>query len=206
MIRLEAVTFGYPAAGPVLAGIDLEVRKGESLGVSGANGSGKSTLLRLLNGLLRPSGGRVILEGRDTAGVRVAQLSRVVGLVFQEPDDQLFHSTVGQEVVAGAASPAAAERALDLVGLSGRVDAHPHDLGYSRRKLLTIAAVVAMETALVALDEPTVGQDEPGRQIVAAVVTDLLRSGRTVIVAGHDRDFMLAHLERTVTLAAGRLQ
>lgn len=145
------------------------------------------------------------MQGRDALSSPVEQLSRVVGVAFQEPDDQLFHATVIAEVTAGSASPAPAELALELVGLRDRACDHPHDLGYSRRKLLVMAAVVAMQTAVVVLDEPTTGQDAAGRRAVADLVRHLREDGRTVIVAGHDREFMRTHLDRTVRLFEGRI-
>ena len=202
---MERVRFRYPDGRTALDGIDLEVGSGASLGISGPNGSGKSTLLRHLNGLLRPTSGRVVIGGQDAGGARVGRLARVVGLVFQEPEDQLFRSTVAAEVAAGAGSARSAEHALELVGLGHRSREHPQDLGYSRRKLLCIAAVLAMETPVLVLDEPTAGQDADGRSRVATVVREALAQGRTVIVAGHDRAFMAAELDRQVALVGGRL-
>ena len=205
MIRVEALVHRYPDGTLGLNGVDLHLERGEAIGLGGRNGSGKSTLLRHLVGLLRPASGRVLIEGADIQGRRVAELARQVGFVFQEPADQLFRNTVRGEVEFASASAEATDEALAAAGLSDRGAAHPYDLGYSRQKLLTIAAVVAMDTPIVVLDEPTLGQDAAGRERVAGFLRRLRAAGRTVIVAGHDRALMAAELDRTLVMVAGRL-
>lgn len=205
MIRIEALVHRYPDGTPSLAGVDLQVARGEAIGLAGRNGSGKSTLLRHLVGLLRPAAGRILIDGADIGGRRVAELARQVGLVFQEPADQLLRSTVRGEVEFASASAQATDEALATAGLIDRGGAHPYDLGYSRQKLLAIAAVVAMGTPIVVLDEPTLGQDAVGRDRVAGFLRRLRAAGRTVIVAGHDRALMAAELDRTLVIVAGRL-
>ena len=174
------------------------------MALTGPTGSGKSTLVRHLNGLLRPSAGRVLLDGEDTAGLRVAQLSRRVGVAFQEPDRQLFCRSVRAEVAFGAATPAAVADALDLTGLGGVGERHPYDLGYSRRKLVAIAAVLAMETPAVVLDEPTTGQDRAGVERLAGLLLELRRRGRTVVLVSHDPAFVRRTCDRAVRLDGGR--
>lgn len=188
-----------------LEAVNLEIDSGTVVGIAGRNGSGKTTLLRLVAGLARPSSGVITVAGLDAGRLSVQQLARQVGLSFQEPDDQLFETTVLREAEAGASTPESALAALQLVGLERRSGEHPQDLGYSRRKLLTIAAVVAMETPVVALDEPTAGQDADGRQTVLQVLRHLRERGRTVVVASHDLDLMSSALDGVHSLPAGRL-
>ena len=193
-LRLVQVSFRYPAGPRALDGVDLLVRGGESVAIVGANGSGKSTLLHHLDGLLRPSAGRVLLDGQDTATWSVARMARRVGLAFQEPDRQIFAARVAEEVgfgprntgASGAGLEAVVAAALDDVGLRGARDAHPGDLGTSARKLLTIASVLAMGTPVVAFDEPTVGLDAAGVRRVGALIGSLVASGRTVLAISHD--------------------
>jgi len=205
VIQVESLLHRYPDGTAGLDGVDLHIERGEAVGLAGRNGSGKTTLLRHLVGLLRPTSGRVLIDGADTRERRVSELARQVGLVFQEPADQLFRSSVRDEVAFASASDAATDAALATAGLGDRATAHPYDLGYSRQKLLTIAAVVAMGTPIVVLDEPTLGQDSAGRGRVIAFLRELRAANRTVIVAGHDRALMAAELDRTLVMVAGRL-
>jgi energy-coupling factor transport system ATP-binding protein len=213
VVRIEAVTFRYPDGTQALDDVALEIAPGERVGVVGQNGSGKSTLVRQLNGLLRPTTGRVLLDGRDTTGRHVAELAAAVGLAFQNPDRQIFAGTVRREVAfgprnlgrRGAELDAAVDRALEAVGLEGERDTNPYDLGFSRRKLLAIASILAMETPIVVLDEPTTGQDARGVERVAAIVRSLADAGRTVVAISHDMRFVAATFARVVVMRAGRI-
>ena len=205
MIELESVSHRYPDGTLGLDGVSMAVGRGDAVAVTGPTGSGKSTLIRHLNGLLRPTAGRVLLEGADIRPLRVAQLALRVGVAFQEPDRQLFCRTVRAEVGFGARDPAAVDEALDALHLGAAGDRHPYDLGYSRRKLVAIAAVLAMRTPVVVLDEPTTGQDRAGRERLVGMMGRLRAAGRTVVVVSHDRDFVRATCERAVRLVAGRL-
>jgi energy-coupling factor transport system ATP-binding protein len=205
VIALESVSFRYPDGTAALDGVDLRVAAGEALAVTGPTGSGKSTLVRHLNGLLRPNSGRVLLDGRDVRPLRVAQLARRVAVAFQEPDRQLFCRTVRAEVAFGTRDAGAVEWALELVGLTAERDRHPYDLGYSRRKLVAIAAALAMRTPVVVLDEPTTGQDRNGVERLAAVVARLRAEGRTTVLVSHNREFVSRTCDRAVRLVAGRL-
>ncbi len=205
MIALESVSHRYPDGTLGLDGVSLAVAGGEAVAVTGPTGSGKSTLIRHLNGLLRPTAGRVLLEGADIRQHRVAQLARRVGVAFQEPDRQLFCRTVRAEVGFGARDAAAVEEALDLLHLAAVADRHPYDLGYSRRKLVAIAAVLAMRTPVVVLDEPTTGQDRAGLERLVALMDRLHAAGSTLVVVSHDREFVRATCDRAVRLVAGRV-
>ena len=212
-LRLESVTYDYPDGTRALDGVDLLIGSASSLALVGANGSGKTTLARHLDGLLRPSHGRVLLDGTDTADARVAQLARTVGLCFQQPDRQVFARTVRDEVECGprhlgAESEAAFSRAQDAlarVGMTDQLDSHPGDLGETRRKLLTVASVLAMETPVVVLDEPTTGLDARGVALVAGLVQELVAEGRTVVGISHDMRFVARTFEQLVVLDRGRI-
>jgi energy-coupling factor transport system ATP-binding protein len=212
-LDLEGVGFVYPDGTRALDGVDLTIAAGESVAIVGQNGSGKSTLVRHLNGLLRPTDGRVLHDGEDVAGIRTAALAARVGIVFQNPDRQIFAGKVRSEVAfgpkilgrSGAEVEAATRAALDAVGLSDALDANPYDLGYSRRKLLAIASVLAMATPVVILDEPTTGQDARGIARVQQVLTDLAGDGRTVIAISHDMRFVAESFARIVVMGGGRV-
>lgn len=205
MIELEGVSHRYPEGTLGLSHVSLTIAAGEAVAIMGPTGSGKSTLIRHLNGLLRPSAGRVLLNGEDVRMLRVAQLARRVGVAFQEPDRQLFCRSVDAEVAFGAASRAAVEDALDVTRLSGVRDRHPYDLGYSRRKLVTIAAVLAMQTPVTVLDEPTTGQDRAGVEALIEVMGRLGAEGRTVVVVSHHVEFVRRTCGRRVRMFEGRI-
>ena len=212
-LRLEGVDFTYPEGVRALDSIDLELRSGETVAIVGQNGSGKSTLVRHLNGLLRPGRGRVLHDGHDIRGERVARLAATVGVVFQNPDRQIFARRVRDEVSFGprmlgrSASEidGATQAALAAVGLSTEADANPYDLGWSRRKLLAIAAVLAMRTPVLVLDEPTTGQDLRGVRRVGDIVAAVASEGRTVIAISHDIRWVADTFGRVVVMRGGRV-
>jgi energy-coupling factor transport system ATP-binding protein len=213
-LALEAVSYRYPESGTLaLDGVDLQVAAGERVALIGQNGSGKSTLARHLNGLLRPTSGRVLHDGRDVGRRTVAELARSVGLAFQDPDRQIFRGTVRSEVefgprnlgMGGAGLREAVDAALAEVGLDGEAGTNPYDLGVSRRKLLALASVQAMGTPVLVLDEPTTGQDLRGVDIVRRAIEEAHRDGRTVIAISHHMEFVAETFDRVVVLLGGRV-
>ncbi len=213
MIRCEGASYAYPDGTRALDGVDLEIAPGERVAIMGRNGSGKSTLVRLWNGLLRPTSGRILIDGRSTEGRRVAELARSVGLAFQDPSRQLFGRTCRAEVEFGARNAGlrrhelvlAVDAALDAVGLLGQAGTTPYDLGPSRRRLLAISSVVAMGTPVVVLDEPTIGLDMAQRSIVAGLIDRLATEGRTVVAISHDPQFVAGSFQRSIRLDHGRV-
>lgn len=212
-LAIEGVSFRYPDGTPALDTIDLRIAPGECLVLIGQNGSGKSTLVRHLNGLLRPTTGRILVDGDDVVGRHVADLARTVGLAFQNPDRQIFAGSVRREVefgprnlgLRGADLDRQVDRALDAVGLTGEADTNPYDLGYSRRKLLALASILAMETPVVVLDEPTTGQDARGVARIRAIIDELSAAGRTLIGISHDMRFVAETFERVVVMGGGQI-
>ncbi len=213
-LRVDGLVHVYPeGAVRAIDGVDLQVRTGERVALIGQNGSGKTTLVRHLNGLLRPTDGRVTVDGADAAGLTVAQLASRVGLVFQDPDRQIFAGSVRSEVEFGPRNlgrsgtdlTAAVAEALEATGLAGEERTNPYDLGGSRRKLLVLASVLAMRTPVVVLDEPTTGQDARGVELVRAVIDAVAAEGRTVIAISHDMRFVAEAFERVVVMRAGRI-
>ncbi len=213
MIELEGVSHVYPGGTRALDHVDLRIADGDRMAIIGQNGSGKSTLVKHLNGLLRPTEGRVLIDGEPTTGRRVAALAARVGLAFQDPDRQIFAGRVRAEVsfgprnlgLHGSALETAVDGALSAVGLDAQSDRNPYDLGFSRRKLLALASILAMATPTVVLDEPTTGQDLPGVDRIQAIVTDLSAAGRTVIAISHDMRFVAETFARVVVMEAGRI-
>ena len=207
-IVCRGVGYSYPGEIRALEDVDLTIAAGERVAIVGQNGSGKTTLVRHFNGLLRPGQGSVLVGGVDTQSTRIARLAAQVGLAFQNPDRQIFAGTVEGEVSFGARNlgkkgkelEETVAAALDAVGLAKERKTNPYDLGYSRRKLLTIASVVAMETPIVVLDEPTTGQDARGVRTIQRIANGLAAEGRTVICVSHDMRFVAETFERVVVM------
>ena len=212
-IACHALGFVYPDGTRALEGVDLAIPSGQRLAIVGQNGSGKSTLVRQFNGLLRPTEGTVTILGEPVGDRHVADLARQVGLAFQNPDRQIFAGRTRQEVAFGARNlgrtgdvlDAAVTEALDAVGLTGEEATNPYDLGYSKRKLLSLASILSMGTPILVLDEPTTGQDPQGVERVRDIVRARAAEGRTVVAITHDLAFAAGTFERIVVMRAGRI-
>jgi energy-coupling factor transporter ATP-binding protein EcfA2 len=212
-ITVRQLRHRYPGGIEALRDVDLDIPPGQAVAIVGQNGSGKTTLVKHLNGLLRPDSGSVAIAGADIAERPVHDIARVVGFVFQNPDDQLFERSVEREVgfgprnvglpAAGVADAVAA--ALAIVGLEDLRAVNPYDLGLSIRKLVALASVLAMQPAVLILDEPTTGQDGPGVARIGAVVDACRAAGRTVVAITHDMEFAAEHFERIVVMREGRI-
>jgi energy-coupling factor transport system ATP-binding protein len=213
IIELENLDFAYPDGTRALRSVSLRIEPGSTVAIVGENGSGKSTLLRHLNGLLRPSGGRVLIDGDDIHRVPVEKLAAQIGFAFQDPDLQIFEERVRDEVafgprnlgVTGLKLQTAIAEALHTVGLDDAHDANPFVLGYSRRKLVALASVLAMRTPVLVLDEPTTGQDGAGMRRVGEIVADAAAAKRTVIASSHAMGFVAENFERIVVLREGAI-
>ena len=211
-LALEELVHIYPSSGVrAVDGVTLAIEPGERVALIGQNGSGKTTLVRHLNGLLRPTLGRVLVDGIDVEDWSVARLARVVGLVFQDPDRQIFAGSVRAEVEFGPRNlgftrrkrEAGVAQALEAVGLVGEAKTNPYDLGASRRKLLTLASVLAMQTPVLVLDEPTTGQDARGVEKVREVVRNSAAAGISVVAVSHDMRFVAENFERVIVMRDG---
>lgn len=213
LIRVRDVSFTYPGEVHAICGVELDVAAGETVAIIGQNGAGKSTLAKLLNGLLRPGAGSVQIDGVDTTSRTAARTARMVGYVFQNPDDQIFHSTVEAELRYGLRRldldpeelEARVGAAADLCGLSGALDVNPYDLPYSVRKFVTIALVLALQPQVLVLDEPTAGQDLAGLERIARIISHAAGAGQAVITITHDMEFVAANADRVVVMAQGQV-
>jgi energy-coupling factor transport system ATP-binding protein len=203
----------YDQGPPALRGVDLVIGAGEFVAVVGSNGSGKTTLSKHFNGLLKPSRGTVLVAGTSTRAATVAQLARRVGFVFQNPDHQIFCASVEEEVLFALRlqrlpAEEAERRALDAlraVGLDGQRARHPRALSGGQRQRLATASVLALETDVVVLDEPTTGQDALARRQLMALAAGLHRAGRTIVMVTHDMALVTEYATRVVVLHAGNV-
>jgi energy-coupling factor transport system ATP-binding protein len=213
-IRVEDVRFVYPGAGAVaLDGVSLEVAAGETVAIAGQNGSGKTTLTKLLNGLLHPTAGRVVVRGIDTTGRPVQELARHVGYVFQNPNHQIFARSVTEELAFGprnlgcdkAEVGARVAEVAETLGLAEVLGSHPYHLGSPVRKLVSIGAVLTMRPSIVVLDEPTTGQDHRTVAAVVDVIERLAANGVTIACVSHDMAFVAAIADRVVVMHEGKV-
>ena len=213
LLVLERVGHRYPDGRQALVDASLTLRRGEMVAIVGRNGSGKTTLARHLNGLLRPTSGRVLLDGADLAGRALERIAERVGYVFQDPDHQLFAASVVEEVAFGphnlglrpAEVAARVDEALAAVGLAAR-DADPFLLDKGARQRLAVAAVLALRPEVLVLDEPTTGLDWPEQQRMLAMLSGLHAAGRTIVLVTHTPWVIAEHAERVLLLAEGRLR
>ncbi|MCL5429005.1 MAG: energy-coupling factor ABC transporter ATP-binding protein [Chloroflexi bacterium] len=212
-LSFEGVFFTYSTGVRALDGIDLSIGSGEFVAIVGENGAGKTTLVKLLNGLLRPDGGKVVVGNWDTAEYSTAQLAGRVGFLFQNPDEQLFERAVQREVAFGPRNLGFSERkiasksmsALKTVGLADHAEDNPYDLAPFERKLLALAATLAMDTPVLVLDEPSIGQDAAGRRRIGRILRELHTMGSTILLISHDLDFCAEYAERAVVMANGHI-
>jgi len=211
-ILVEDVHFSYEGV-PALRGVSLTIRTGEVLAIMGENGAGKTTLVKHFVGLLKPERGRVLVFGIDTRDASVAQLARRVGLVFQNPDHQLFAESVEGEVLftlRNMGYPSDKARAicdsiLKLFELDRYKNRSPYSLSIGERKRLAIAAVVSYNPDVLVLDEPTAGQDFFNKSKISKLIFKLKMQGKGVVIVTHDVEFAAQVADRVVLMAEGRV-
>ncbi|TQI67012.1 ABC transporter ATP-binding protein [Clostridium sp. KNHs216] len=208
-ITLDHVSFEYPGGFLAVDDISMEIEKGECIAIIGQNGAGKTTTVKMLNGLLRPTKGDVIIGDMNSKDHTIAQMSRNVGYVFQNPDDQIFHSTIYDEVAFGTKVLNKTEQetkelvdyALEITNLAQYRDVNPFNLPFSIRKFISIAAIIAMDTQVMIFDEPTAGQDLTGNLRLSSILEHLHKEGKTLITISHDMEFVVNNFDRVIVMA-----
>jgi cobalt transport protein ATP-binding subunit len=212
-IRAVGVGHVYDGEVAALAGVDLDIRKGDFIGLIGQNGSGKTTLAKHFNGLLRPTSGRIEVDGADIAGESVSRIARKVGFVFQNPDHQVFCPTVREECAFGPRNiglgrdeiELRVEDALARFRIRKYADHPPAVLGFGIRRKVSLAAVYSMRPDTLILDEPTVGLDWKSSMELMDVVRGLNEAGHTIVLITHDMRIVAEFTTRSVVLKAGRV-
>jgi cobalt/nickel transport system ATP-binding protein len=208
VLDVRGLAFAYPDGHQALFGVDLHVHRGERVALLGPNGAGKTTLVLHLNGILTAGAGNVAVSGLPVTRENIPEIRRRVGIVFQDPDDQLFMGTVRQDVgfgpanlgLRGAELEARVHRALDQVGMAEYADRPPHHLSFGQRRRVAVATVLVMEPEILVLDEPSSNLDPASRRELA----DILRSlDVTVLMVTHDLPYALELCPRSVVLSDG---
>lgn len=222
MIKLENVSYTYMKVGPfekkALDNVSLEVKPGEFIGVIGHTGSGKSTMIQMLNGLLKPSEGRVFIDGTDIndKGVNLRDIKFKVGLVMQYPEYQLFEETVLKDISFGPANMGLpreeveerARFAANMVGLNDSLlEKSPFDLSGGQKRRAAIAGVLAMEPKILILDEPTAGLDPAGRDEILFKIRDMhKRMNLTVLLVSHSMEDVAKLADRILVMNGGHVE
>jgi energy-coupling factor transport system ATP-binding protein len=211
-IEIKNLHFSYTQGEEILKGMNFNIDQ-RSTAIIGQNGAGKTTFVKLLKGLLKPTEGEILLNGKAIKDMTVAMLARHIGMVFQNPNDQIFKNQVLEEVMFGPLQIGMDKEtalrksleALETVGLTGQEHTNPYDLGLSRRKLVAVASILAMDTETVIFDEPTIAQDYAGKERMKDIIRKLRGEGKTIITIIHDMNFVADVFERAIVFAEGRV-
>jgi len=210
ILELRDLCYSYPDGTVALRGLTLQLAPGEKLALVGPNGAGKSTLLLHLNGVLRSPNGAVLIDGAPIDDATVRRVRARVGMVFQDPDDQLFSPSVYDDVAFGplhmgvdeAEVRARVARALDQVGMAGFERRMPHHISLGQRKRVAIATVLSMDPELLALDEPSAGLDPRARRSLVGLLRTLPQA---MVVSTHDMRMAAEVFPRIVVLYEGQI-
>ena len=216
-IHLETknLSFTYPDGTKALNNVNLQIKKGEKIAVMGANGAGKSTLFSHFNGLTEPTSGHVEIDGEKIIFERdeLLKVRQKVGIVFQDPNDQLFAPTVKEDVAFGPMNlgldydevKKRIAESLEMVGMSGFEDKTPHHLSGGQQKRVAIAGIVAMRPEIMILDEPTAGQDPEGVDKVLDILNNLNKEGMSIVISSHDIEMVNQFADKIFVLHHGEI-
>lgn len=212
LVEVINASYVYPGGIKAVDNISLSVKPGEFIALLGQNGSGKTTLAKLMNGLFKPTQGTVLIKGKDTRKMTVAECARIVGYVFQNPEHQIFASTIYEEIAFGPRNlgipeediKQRVEEALRLVDLKKPMDAFPHLLSVGEKHRIAIASILAMEPELLILDEPTTGIDFGRSLQIMRLLRRLKDREKAVIVITHDLYLAAEFAERIIILKDGK--
>lgn len=209
-IEAEDLSYAYGSGSPALEGVSFSVSAGERVGLVGANGAGKSTLLMLLVGLIRPSAGTIRIAGEELDRRSTARIRRRIGYAFQDPDDQLFMPSVGEDAAFGPRNMgmgaeearAAARSALGTMGIGDLEDRSPFRLSGGEKRSAAIATILSMAPDALLLDEPSAGLDPRSRRRLIETLAGL---GHTKLIATHDMDLVHELCDSVIVLSGGRV-
>ena len=209
MIEFKNVSASYDGELPILRDVSFTVADGDFVAFVGTNGAGKSTTMRLVNGLLKPTSGEVLIDGASTRDLRTSELAAKVGFLFQNPDRQICCGTVREELMFGftaqgradAEAEAKVDAMIERFGFDAQ--AEPFLLNRGTRQLLALASIIVMEPPVVVLDEPTTGLDFRECAKVMGVVSELNENGTTVIMVCHDMEVVADYATRVIAMTAG---
>jgi energy-coupling factor transporter ATP-binding protein EcfA2 len=214
VLQTEGLYYCYPTRSDfALSNVNLSIERGEFVALIGQNGSGKTTLIKHFNGLLKPTKGRVLVEGRETTNLPTSELARSVGYVFQNPDHQIFAETVRDEITFGPRNLGFSKEQIETItkqvladmDLAGYEEEMPFQLSRGQRQRLAVASVLAMEPSILIVDEPTTGQDWKESMTLMELVKGLNDKGHTCIVTTHNMNLVSLFARRVVVMWRGEI-
>jgi energy-coupling factor transport system ATP-binding protein len=213
LIDFRYVSFVHPGGVKALDNVSLTIGDAETLAIVGENGAGKTTLVKHITGLLKPTSGNVFVDGADTKEKTTAELSRKVGVAFQNPDHQLFSESVEMEIMFALRNFGFSEElirqrvdwSLNFFGLAEYRKSSPLTLSGGEKKRLTIACILSWDPGVIVLDEPTVGQDAIQKEKLSEIIRLLKSTGKTVIIVSHDIEFLWPIQPRVIVMSKGRI-
>lgn len=208
-IEIKNASFSYPNGFVAVENVSLTIEAGERVAILGQNGAGKTTTVKMMNGLYKPNKGDVLINGINTKERTTAQIARMVGYVFQNPDDQIFNNTVKAEIeymlrylkLSEDEIKERSKLAIELCDLKKHLKKNPFDIPYPIRKFVTIASVIVSDPKYIILDEPTAGQDKHGTDLLGNMINVLQEKGVTMITITHDMEFAVNNFHRIILMA-----
>lgn len=213
IIDVQNLSFHYPGGEEILHNVNLSIQPGEFVAIVGQNGSGKTTLAKHFNGLLKPIKGDVFTGGMNTKDVKISQLSRMIGYVFQNPDDMLFTSSVEEEIGYGPKIlklsedeiASRVENILEILALEPLRDHHPFSLSLGDRQRLAVACALSLKPEGFLFDEPTTGQDFVGSNQIMEIINKLHAAGNTIVIITHDMRIVAEYAQRIIIMNQGEV-
>ena len=211
IIRIENLSHVYDNGKKALENVNLSIKRGEFVAIIGQNGAGKTTLVKHLIQILLPTTGSVWINGENIKTKNSIELTKVIGYVFQDPDNQIFSNTVYKELEFGLKNidideeerKRRIELALSLTGLTGKEEEHPFSLGKGERQMIAVASILVMQPDILVIDEPTTGQDWAGINRMMSLVETLNQNGTTIVMITHDMDVVAKYAARTIVMTGG---
>ncbi|MFW9898370.1 MAG: energy-coupling factor ABC transporter ATP-binding protein [Candidatus Thorarchaeota archaeon] len=213
LIIINNVDFTYPNGTVALKKINLNIYKGEIIGIMGMNGAGKTTLIRTLNGLIRPSNGNIYLEGKNIKTESIGKLSKIVGIIFQNPHHQVFSNTVEEEIKFSLKSLNLSKEEiknktnniLNTFNLLKYKERSPLNLSGGETKKLALASIFCRDPEILVFDEPTLGQDAKEIDFFVNLINKEKERGKTIIIVTHNVEFAMEHIQRTILMKSGNI-
>jgi energy-coupling factor transporter ATP-binding protein EcfA2 len=213
IIMVNDVEFTYNSGTKALKNINLNIYKGELLGIMGQNGAGKTTLIRTLNGLIKPNKGEIFIQGENINNKSIAQVSKNVGIIFQNPEHQLFANSVKEEIEFSLKSfdmtkeekQQKVEQVLEEFDFKKYEDRSPLNLSGGEKKKLALASIISRDPEILIFDEPTLGQDAKEIRFFIDLIQNERQKGKTIIIITHNVEFTLNFIPRTLLMTNGKI-